>query len=555
MNESLLKTIDSIDDIVMESEMNVCFSLMEEYNKMLTLLEYVDEDICSEITIFQEAATDKKKDDNTKSKKEGFLIGTLKKLGRVIASLFNMLINKIKDISQWIGSKIKPVKDSLVDKICWVMRELNGENYNLDTSFHASHVSELKDLESVFLKDPISYENLKSKTRRQRMKKSAEDLIELLKNKEAYTYNSRKGKKEFRDAINTKKDNLIKTAKDYLHMIDKFEKEYGDFVNTRNLADEFIFVDYDDLTDAYAAIKSNLAAITMDLTNQPGSVKDKERFTELPKEAEIIEFILSYMFGERLQHNEKFKQLQKEISGHENVGESVQPRVDGKELQYIIKLFKNIPVNEKNIVSYEPYQKLIDALCNDVDKFRKDRTWSKVYHYEFKVYIKDHWNTSLRELRPRIESVKFDHMYNGIASNLYNFLDTTRNQYKADSVAKMENTSELMKWLKHCEDTLDDIADSFTSYKYRGNIKKLPDLKTSIFDYGFQLFDSVYEGLYNNDKISSEDKKKVFQYIQSNILIRAQKYTAFLSLFYTDLSKTLNDVFKSIHSFNEENIK
>ena len=85
--------------------------------------------------------------------------------------------------------------------------------------------------------------------------------------------------------------------------------------------------------------------------------------------------------------------------------------------------------------------------------------------------------------------------------------------------------------------------------------KKLPDLKTSIFDYGFQLFDSVYEGLYNNDKISSEDKKKVFQYIQSNILIRAQKYTAFLSLFYTDLSKTLNDVFKSIHSFNEENIK
>ena len=556
MNENLLQTIDSIDNIIVESEMNVCFSLMEEYNKMLTLLEYVDEDICSEMTIFQEAATDKKKDDNTKSKKEGFLISTLKKLGRAIASLFKMLIDKIRDIAQWIGSRIKPAKDSLADKICWLIDELRGENYSLDQQFNAAHVSELKDLERVFLKVPISYENLKSKTRRERMKKSAEDLIELLKNKEEYTYISRKGKRDFADAINTKKDNLIKTAEDYLHMIDKFEKEYGDYVNTRNLADEFIFVDYDDLTDAYSEIKSNLYAITMDLTNQPGSVKDKERYTELPKEAEIIEFILSYMFGERLQHNEKFKQLSKEITGHgDNVGESIKPRVEGKELQYIIKLFKNIPVNEKNIVSYEPYQKLIDTLCNDLDKFRKDRTWAKVYHYEFKVSIDNHWNTSLKEHRPRIESVRFYHMYNGIASNLYNFLDTTRNHYKADSVAKMENTSELMKWLKHCEDTLDDIADDFTIPKDRGDIKELPYLKTSIFDDDLQLFDSVYEGLYNNDKISSDDKKKVFQYIQSNILIRAQKYTSFLSLFYTDLSKTLNEVFKSIHSFNEENIK
>lgn len=104
MNENLLQTIDSIDDIIEESEMNVCAALYDEYQKMAILLEYADEDVCSEMTIFQEAAAkNDKSDDKGSSNKENFVVAGLKKLGGIIRTIFTAIVDKIKQI----GSKIK----------------------------------------------------------------------------------------------------------------------------------------------------------------------------------------------------------------------------------------------------------------------------------------------------------------------------------------------------------------------------------------------------------------------------------------------------------------
>ena len=104
MNENLLQTIDSIDEIIEESEMNVCAALYDEYQKMSILLEYADEDVCEEMTIFQEAAAkNEKSDDKGSSKKENFVVAGLKKLGGIIRTIFTAIVDKIKQI----GSKIK----------------------------------------------------------------------------------------------------------------------------------------------------------------------------------------------------------------------------------------------------------------------------------------------------------------------------------------------------------------------------------------------------------------------------------------------------------------
>lgn len=118
MNESLLRTIDSIDDIVMESEMNVCAALYDEYQKMAILLEYADEDVCEEMTIFQEAAAkNEKSDDKGSSKKENFVVAGLKKLGGIIRTIFTAIVDKIKQIGSKIKSKAITISKQFINNL------------------------------------------------------------------------------------------------------------------------------------------------------------------------------------------------------------------------------------------------------------------------------------------------------------------------------------------------------------------------------------------------------------------------------------------------------
>lgn len=105
INESLLKTIDSIDDIVMESEISVLCSMMDEYTKMGMLMEYADESILQEYSIINEnefileafrskSKTEEKenKDKKDKPKKENIFIRIGKAIGNAIKTVFTMII-------------------------------------------------------------------------------------------------------------------------------------------------------------------------------------------------------------------------------------------------------------------------------------------------------------------------------------------------------------------------------------------------------------------------------------------------------------------------------
>ena len=103
MNESLLRTIDSIDDIIEESEMNVCAALFDEYQKMFLLLEYADEDVCEEMTIFQEAAAkNEKSDDKTSSKKEGVIMNS----NTIIVNNIKTWLQGNQKSQQWLAQEI-----------------------------------------------------------------------------------------------------------------------------------------------------------------------------------------------------------------------------------------------------------------------------------------------------------------------------------------------------------------------------------------------------------------------------------------------------------------
>lgn len=121
LNESLLESIDSIDDIIEESEMNVCAALYDEYQKMAILLEYADDDVVNEYEIVQEAFfMEAKKDTEDKtvkdksSKKENVIISGLKKLGGIIRSIFRTIVSKIKQFANNIHSKGIKISENII---------------------------------------------------------------------------------------------------------------------------------------------------------------------------------------------------------------------------------------------------------------------------------------------------------------------------------------------------------------------------------------------------------------------------------------------------------
>lgn len=115
MNEHLLQTIDSIEETIVESEIDVLVSIGDEYAKIGMLMEYADEAALDEFQIIQEAdyvVVDGKTADEANKKKEtddsndkGFLaklkkvakwfIETLTKIGKFIEDAETKLMKAI----------------------------------------------------------------------------------------------------------------------------------------------------------------------------------------------------------------------------------------------------------------------------------------------------------------------------------------------------------------------------------------------------------------------------------------------------------------------------
>lgn len=130
LNESLLESLDLIQESQLESEISVLASIGDQYMKINMLMEYADEDVVDEFSIVQESfimeADETKKDDKKEDKvpfKEKVANSKIVRFFKWIGKMFGKLLS-------WIGKKIKKIGDKIsyalgVKKI----KDANGEVY------------------------------------------------------------------------------------------------------------------------------------------------------------------------------------------------------------------------------------------------------------------------------------------------------------------------------------------------------------------------------------------------------------------------------------------
>lgn len=128
LNESLLESIDLIQESTIESELNVLFAMGEEYAKACTLMEYADESVVNEFDLIQESAffMEAKKDDAAEEKKEGETKGDkkgnpivrfFKFIGTAIIGFFKWLAKKFAKTEKKVNTKIKGKEKAALEKI------------------------------------------------------------------------------------------------------------------------------------------------------------------------------------------------------------------------------------------------------------------------------------------------------------------------------------------------------------------------------------------------------------------------------------------------------
>lgn len=113
LNESLLESIDLIQESTIESELNVLFAMGEEYAKAGMLMEYADASVINEFDIIQESAifmeadaTEEKKDDKKDGEKKPIaIVRFLRWIKNIMVKFFERAVDKLKKL----GEKIKVV--------------------------------------------------------------------------------------------------------------------------------------------------------------------------------------------------------------------------------------------------------------------------------------------------------------------------------------------------------------------------------------------------------------------------------------------------------------
>lgn len=121
MNESLLNTINSIDEAIMESEMNVIISLEQEYSKINMLSKYTSP---NSVSCIMESDTSSNKNVTIPKKALRLLINLFKSIKNESNIVFNKLTNdrSIKDMKSVKGtpsqalSNIKGTRPKIINK-------------------------------------------------------------------------------------------------------------------------------------------------------------------------------------------------------------------------------------------------------------------------------------------------------------------------------------------------------------------------------------------------------------------------------------------------------
>ena len=134
LNESLLESLDLIQEAQLESEISVLASIGDQYMKINMLMEYADEDVVDEFSIVQESfimeaddAKDKAKKDDKKEDKVPF---KEKVANSKIVRFFKWIGRMFGKLLSWIGKKIKKIGDKIGYALgAKKIKDANGEVY------------------------------------------------------------------------------------------------------------------------------------------------------------------------------------------------------------------------------------------------------------------------------------------------------------------------------------------------------------------------------------------------------------------------------------------
>lgn len=123
LNKNLLTCIDSIDEVVLESEMSVIGCMMDEYTKIGMIVEYADESVVDQFSIIQEAGIileadekveEKNQQPEVEPKKENIFVRAGRAIVKGIKTLFGWIVKGVtwlfKKIGNFFSTTFEPTK-------------------------------------------------------------------------------------------------------------------------------------------------------------------------------------------------------------------------------------------------------------------------------------------------------------------------------------------------------------------------------------------------------------------------------------------------------------
>lgn len=118
LNESLLESIDLIQEATVDAELGVCSALINEYFKQADILTYADESVVNEFAIIQEgffteAETKQIEDKSAPKKKELLIVRIFKAIGHAIATAWKWITDKLSKAWNWLKEKLGKKKEDV----------------------------------------------------------------------------------------------------------------------------------------------------------------------------------------------------------------------------------------------------------------------------------------------------------------------------------------------------------------------------------------------------------------------------------------------------------
>ena len=160
LNESLLESIDLIQESTVDAELDVCSALINEYYKQADILTYADEEVVNEFAIiqegfFMEADTLRLEDKQAKEKekeaakattngekKELLIVRIFKAIGHAISTAWKWITDKLSKAWNWLMKKLgikkedaKPTPEIIKDdekKVAGLIEGQTAEKQNLE---------------------------------------------------------------------------------------------------------------------------------------------------------------------------------------------------------------------------------------------------------------------------------------------------------------------------------------------------------------------------------------------------------------------------------------